>query len=106
MIFRLPAGFGFGVPDLFTGPSKDFLGRPLTFFSTAGGVSSPPFKGTVKVVVCSANRFMGDLFDPCISSTGSAWTVRRIRHGLVDCVIRLGDFPGEVLRVEFGGVLI
>lgn len=104
MIFRLPPDFGFGVPDLFTGLLREFLGRPLPFFSTAGGVSSPPFKGTVVVVVSSVRHFAGDFSDLCISSTGSAWTVRRIRQGLVDRVVCLGDFLGETLRIGCGEV--
>ncbi len=62
VVFRLPFALGFGVPILFFGLSKDFLGLPLPRFATDGGVSSPPLRGTVIVVVRSARRLVGDLF--------------------------------------------
>lgn len=106
IVLRLPFGLGLGVPLLFLGLSNDFLGRPLPLFATAGGESSPPFKGTVIVVVCSVRRFFGELIRTFLvfsSLTCSACTVKRIRHGLVDGSCFDG-LVGDLLLLRDGGV--
>ena len=103
VVFRRPVAFGFGVPFLFTGSSKDFRGLPLPRLAAGEFESVAPFKGTVVVIVFSTRRFEGE---SAMVFSGSASTVTRIRHGLVThCDLAL-DFVGDeedCLRV--GGVV-
>lgn len=104
MIFRLPVILGFGVPALFLGLSKDFLGLPLARFAAPRGVSSPALRGTVIVVVRSVRRLVGELFlsSPHLSSsTCSACTVSRICHGLVEAAFG-SDLVGGLLFFRAG----
>ena len=103
-VFRRRPALGLGVPVTFFLLSNDFLGLPLPLFAASGGVSSPRFKGTVMVVVCSVSRLAGDFLGEvpaCSCPARSVSTVRRMRQGFVD----LGDLVGELFFLA-GGVLM
>ena len=101
--FPFPVAFGFGVPVLFTGPSKDFLGLPLARFAAAGLESAASFRGTVVVLVRSAKRLEGE---STIALSGSASTVTRIRQGLTaPCDMALDFLGEEIVLCGAGGVL-
>ena len=92
VVFFRPTAFGFGVPFLFTGPSKDFLGLPLPRFAAGGLEPAASFKGTVVVIVRASKRFEGE---SGIVFSGSASTVTLIRQGLTTlCALAL-DLVGD-----------
>lgn len=107
-VFLLPVFLGLGVPVRLTGLSSDFLGLPRPFFAGAGDGSWASLSGTMVVVVRWVTFLVGGAGSWCgvsFSSSLSASTVTRIRHGLIRfsafAVVLVGD---DVPERYAGGV--